>query len=67
MMRFEIYRQADAAGALATWTWRLQASNGEVIAAGTPEQVVQEQRSYTGHFLKELLDRRPAKKVEAAE
>ena len=40
---------------------------GEIVASGTPEQVVQEKRSYTGHFLKELLDRRPAKKVEAAE
>ncbi|CDZ47648.1 excinuclease ABC subunit UvrA [Neorhizobium galegae] len=40
---------------------------GEVIAAGTPEQIVKEKRSYTGHFLKELLERRPMKKVEAAE
>ncbi|TCV65483.1 excinuclease ABC subunit A [Neorhizobium sp. R1-B] len=40
---------------------------GEVVASGTPEQIVKEKRSYTGHFLKELLDRRPAKKVEAAE
>ena len=40
---------------------------GEIVAAGTPEQVVKEKRSYTGHFLKELLERRPVKKVEAAE
>ncbi|EUB95611.1 UvrABC system protein A [Rhizobium sp. CF080] len=40
---------------------------GEVVAAGTPEQIVKEKRSYTGHFLKELLERRPMKKVEAAE
>ncbi|MCJ9750807.1 excinuclease ABC subunit UvrA [Neorhizobium sp. BETTINA12A] len=40
---------------------------GEVVAAGTPEQIVKEKRSYTGHFLKELLERRPVKKVEAAE
>ncbi|MBP1846167.1 excinuclease ABC subunit A [Rhizobium petrolearium] len=40
---------------------------GEIVAAGTPEQIVREKRSYTGQFLKELLDRRPAKKVEAAE
>ncbi|WP_117191480.1 excinuclease ABC subunit UvrA [Rhizobium terrae] len=40
---------------------------GEVVAAGTPEQVVKEKRSYTGQFLKDLLERRPAKKVEAAE
>jgi excinuclease ABC, A subunit len=40
---------------------------GEVVAAGTPEQVVKEKRSYTGQFLKELLERRPFKKIEAAE
>lgn len=40
---------------------------GEVIAKGTPEDVVKEPRSYTGQFLKELLERRPMKKVEAAE
>lgn len=40
---------------------------GEVVAAGTPEDVVKEKRSYTGHFLKELLERRPIKKVQAAE
>ncbi|CDN47978.1 excinuclease ABC subunit UvrA [Neorhizobium galegae] len=40
---------------------------GEVVAAGTPEQIVKEKRSYTGQFLKELLERRPVKKVEAAE
>ncbi|MGK9050924.1 excinuclease ABC subunit UvrA [Neorhizobium petrolearium] len=40
---------------------------GEIVAAGTPEQIVKEKRSYTGQFLKELLERRPAKKVEAAE
>ncbi|MCA1404488.1 hypothetical protein I6F19_07695, partial [Ensifer sp. BRP08] len=32
---------------------------GEVIAKGTPEDVVKEPRSYTGQFLKELLERRP--------
>jgi excinuclease ABC subunit A len=40
---------------------------GEIVAQGTPEQIVKEKRSYTGHFLKELLERRPVKKVEAAE
>lgn len=40
---------------------------GEVVAVGTPEDVVKEKRSYTGQFLKELLQRRPVKKVEAAE
>ena len=38
-----------------------------MIAKGTPEDVVKEPRSYTGQFLKELLERRPVKKVEAAE
>lgn len=28
---------------------------GEVVAEGTPEQVAQEPRSYTGGYLKELL------------
>ena len=40
---------------------------GEIVACGTPEQVVKEKRSYTGQFLKELLERRPVKKVQAAE
>jgi excinuclease ABC subunit A len=38
---------------------------GEVIAEGTPEDIVKVKRSYTGHFLKELLERRPMKKVAA--
>jgi excinuclease ABC subunit A len=28
---------------------------GEIVAVGTPEQVVKEKRSYTGHYLKPLL------------
>ncbi len=40
---------------------------GEIVATGSPEQIVDEERSYTGHFLKELLERRPARTVEAAE
>ncbi|MDQ6432857.1 excinuclease ABC subunit UvrA [Mesorhizobium sp. LHD-90] len=41
---------------------------GELVAQGTPEEVVEEPRSYTGQFLKELLERRPkAGKREAAE
>ncbi len=35
---------------------------GEIVAAGTPETIVKEKRSYTGQFLKELLERRPMKK-----
>jgi excinuclease ABC subunit A len=44
---------------------------GEIVAAGTPEDVVREKRSYTGHFLKPVLARStPAKRrkrIEAAE
>jgi excinuclease ABC subunit A len=41
---------------------------GEIIATGRPEDVVRERRSYTGTFLKELLQRRPVRRrVEAAE
>jgi len=45
---------------------------GEIGAAGTPEDVVREKRSYTGAFLKPMLARRGAeprkkKRVEAAE
>ncbi len=32
---------------------------GEIVAEGTPEQVVKEPRSYTGHYLKPLLERSP--------
>ncbi|GGA80987.1 UvrABC system protein A [Brucella endophytica] len=40
---------------------------GEIVAVGRPEDIVKEPRSYTGHFLKELLERRPKRKAEAAE
>ena len=45
---------------------------GEIVAAGTPEDVVREKRSYTGAFLKPVPARRGAeprkkKRVEAAE
>jgi excinuclease ABC subunit A len=45
---------------------------GEIVAAGTPEDVVREKRSYTGAFLKPVLARRGAeprkkKRIEAAE
>jgi excinuclease ABC subunit A len=36
---------------------------GEVVAEGTPEQVAEEPRSYTGHYLKPLLE---ARRVEVA-
>jgi excinuclease ABC subunit A len=44
---------------------------GEIVAAGTPEDVAKEKRSYTGAFLKPVLGRRESgrgkKRVEAAE
>ena len=29
---------------------------GKIIAQGTPEEIAQHQTSYTGHYLKKLLD-----------
>ena len=44
---------------------------GEIVAAGAPEAIVKEKRSYTGAFLKPVLERRDAgrrkKRIEAAE
>jgi excinuclease ABC subunit A len=44
---------------------------GEIVAAGSPEEVVKEKRSYTGAFLKPVLARKAErggkKRVEAAE
>ncbi len=41
---------------------------GELVASGTPEDIVKVKRSYTGQFLRELLERRPKeRKREAAE
>jgi excinuclease ABC subunit A len=42
---------------------------GEIVAQGTPEDVVREKRSYTGAFLKPVLGRqaKPKKRIEAAE
>jgi hypothetical protein len=43
-------------------------SGGELVAAGTPEDIVRESRSHTGYFLKDLLARRPqGGKRQAAE
>lgn len=39
---------------------------GDIVAIGTPEDVAEIEKSYTGHFLKELLYRR-TKTVDAAE
>ena len=38
---------------------------GELVASGPPEMIVKEPRSYTGQFLKELLERRPARTIAA--
>ena len=38
---------------------------GEIVAAGPPEKIVRERRSYTGAFLKELLARRPQRPAAA--
>jgi excinuclease ABC subunit A len=38
---------------------------GEIVAAGAPEEIVKAKRSFTGHYLKEALDRRPPKKQAA--
>ncbi|MFD2182853.1 excinuclease ABC subunit UvrA [Rhodoplanes azumiensis] len=32
---------------------------GEIVAIGTPEDVIKEKRSYTGQFLKPVLERKP--------
>lgn len=37
---------------------------GELVASGTPEDIVKVKRSYTGHFLKALLERRPIAKAK---
>ena len=49
-----------------------EGGDGEIVAQGTPEEVVKVARSYTGQFLKPVLARSsPArskkKRVEAAE
>jgi len=40
-------------------------AGGEVVAAGVPERVAQLERSYTGQFLRPLLDRESGKRREA--
>jgi len=46
-------------------------AGGEIVAAGTPEAIAAETRSYTGQFLKPVLAHAAAakrkKRVEAAE
>ena len=40
---------------------------GEIVAIGTPEDVAANPRSHTGHFLKEVMARRPHYATRAAE
>ncbi|WP_306120269.1 MULTISPECIES: excinuclease ABC subunit UvrA [unclassified Roseitalea] len=40
---------------------------GEIVGQGTPEDIVEIERSHTGQFLKALLARRPVRRIEAAE
>ncbi|MDB5511748.1 MAG: excinuclease subunit, partial [Enterovirga sp.] len=37
---------------------------GEIVAEGTPEDIVKSERSHTGRFLKEVLARRPMAQIE---
>ena len=38
---------------------------GELVASGRPEDIMREPRSYTGQFLKDLLQRRPRGKARS--
>ena len=40
---------------------------GRIVATGTPEEIARAKGSHTGRFLREVLDRRPAPSVKAAE
>jgi excinuclease ABC subunit A len=40
---------------------------GEIVAEGTPEQVAKEPRSFTGHYLAPLLEKRKVRESVAAE
>ena len=40
---------------------------GEIVACGTPEDIVRAPRSHTGRYLRHVLERRPLKRNEAAE
>ena len=39
---------------------------GELVAAGTPEDVIKVERSWTGKFLKETFERQEARRVSRA-
>jgi excinuclease ABC subunit A len=40
-------------------------AGGEVVAIGTPEEIAANPASYTGHYLKQVLARRPSSKRAA--
>jgi excinuclease ABC subunit A len=40
---------------------------GEVVGIGTPEEIARIDRSHTGRFLREVMERRPQRGTEAAE
>jgi excinuclease ABC subunit A len=42
-------------------------AGGEIVATGTPEDIVKAPKSHTGRFLRETLQRRPPKPAQAAE
>jgi excinuclease ABC subunit A len=42
-------------------------AGGEIVATGTPEDIVKAPKSHTGRFLRETLARRPPKPAQAAE
>ena len=39
---------------------------GEIVVTGTPEEVARQQGSYTGLFLKQAMERHPARSVKTA-
>ena len=45
---------------LLIWSGRRR-QRWQIVASGTPEQVVKEERSYTGKYLKEILERDTAR------
>jgi excinuclease ABC subunit A len=55
----------------ADWLIDLGPEGGDILALGTPEDVVKVKRSYNGQFLKPVLERKDArrgkKRIEAAE
>ena len=40
-------------------------AGGHVVAIGTPEEIAANQASYTGHYLKQVLKRRPSSKASS--